>query len=63
MGGRITYLRTLATSSPKGFSQQYILITRIPDIISFIIFTRSSVCVAVLRLMKQVQDLIIFDSN
>ena len=38
-----TYFLILATKEPKGLSQQYILTVRIPVIISFIIFTRSSV--------------------
>lgn len=45
-----TDLRIFSTNCPKGFSQQYILMTRIPAMISFITFTRSSVWTAVLRL-------------
>ena len=46
----VTYARTLWTSLANMFSQQYILMTRIPAKISFISLTRSSVWTAVLRL-------------
>ena len=45
-------LLRLATSLAKGFSQVYILMTLIPEIISFITLMRSSVRAAILDLKK-----------
>lgn len=51
-----TYFLILATSSPNGFSQQYIFITLIPEMISFMTFTLSSVWIAVLFLSMNVKS-------
>ena len=45
-------LLRLATSLAKGFSQVYILMTLIPEMISFITLMRSSVRAAILDLKK-----------
>ena len=45
-------LLRLATSLAKGFSQVYILMTLIPEMISFITLMRSSVRAAILNLKK-----------
>lgn len=49
-----TYLRAKATSLANGFSHVYILITWIPEIISFISRTLSSVLMAVLKRKDEV---------
>ena len=46
-------LLRLATSLAKGFSQVYILMTLIPEMISFITLMRSSVRAAILDLKKK----------
>ena len=47
-------LLRLATSLAKGFSQVYILMTLIPEMISFITLMRSSVRAAILDLKKKI---------
>lgn len=49
-----TYLLAISTRDEKGFSQVYIFITCIPEIISFISLTLSSVRVAIFNRNEEV---------